>query len=174
MAARDVLAVLAGKRRVVDTEGHGDRRLLDLRERDGLDLFRSADRIADVQILDAGDGDNGTHLCLGHRNLLQTFEFIEGVDLATVVLGLIVVVDKDNVLADLDAAVADLADADAADIVVVVDRGDQDLGRSVGITDRRRNVLEDRIKQGLHGDSRASEIQGGNAALRGSEDERAV
>ena len=57
-----------------------------------------------------------------------------------------VVADRD-LLADLHRAALDTANADAADVVVIVDRGDQHLGRALGIDLRRGDVLEDLLEQ---------------------------
>ena len=50
-------------------------------------------------------------------------------------------------IADLDAAVEDAADGDAAEVVARVEVGDQQLQRRIGIAARRRHVLDDRVEQ---------------------------
>ena len=54
--------------------------------------------------------------------------------------------DGDRV-ADLDAAVEDAADRDAAEVVARVEVGDQHLQRRVGVAPRRRHVLDDRVEE---------------------------
>ena len=61
VAGGDVSALAAGKRAVVDGEGHGDGRLGDLDEGQRLDGIRRADGIADHDIFDTGDGDDFAH-----------------------------------------------------------------------------------------------------------------
>ena len=58
MAGSDELALTAGHRAVVDHEIHGNRRLGDLLEGNGSRILRRADRISDVQVIDAGQGDD--------------------------------------------------------------------------------------------------------------------
>ena len=50
-------------------------------------------------------------------------------------------------VADLDAAVEDAADRDAAEVVARIEVGDEQLQRRVGIAARRRHVLDDRVEQ---------------------------
>ena len=59
-------------------------------------------------------------------------------------------VDDDNILIDTDHAVIYFADADAADIFVVIDRTDQYLCTCIRIPFRCRNVIQDRFKQWHH------------------------
>jgi hypothetical protein len=47
-------------------------------------------------------------------------------------------------------AALDAADADDADVVVVVEAGDAHLERAVGVDRRRRHVLHDRLEQRGH------------------------
>src|SRR5207302_11459893 len=58
--------------------------------------------------------------------------------------------NEDDVLALPDAAALDAADAEAADVVVVVDGRDEQLQRPVGVSRRRRNLLEDGVEERLH------------------------
>ena len=52
------LPSLAGERRGVDLEVHDERRLVDRERRQRVGLVDVADRVADVDVLDAGDGDD--------------------------------------------------------------------------------------------------------------------
>ena len=58
LAAGDELAFVAGERRGVHLEVHDQRRLVDRDRRQALGLVDVADRIADVHVRDAGDGDD--------------------------------------------------------------------------------------------------------------------
>ena len=58
MTGGDKLALAAGKRRVVDHEGHLDRRLGDLNERQSLNVLRVAQGLADGDAFDAGEADD--------------------------------------------------------------------------------------------------------------------
>ena len=58
-----------------------------------------------------------------------------------------VVVADGNLLTYLHRAALDTADADTANVLVVVDRRNEHLGRAFGANLRRRNVLEDLLEQ---------------------------
>ena len=66
MAGGDVFSFLARQRAVIDHKVHGNGGLGDLLEGNSLRILRGADRIADVNVRDAGDGHDGAKLCLGH------------------------------------------------------------------------------------------------------------
>ena len=84
-----------------------------------------------------------------------------------------VVADRD-LLADLERAALDAADADAADIVVVVDRGDQHLGRALEIDLRRRDMLEDLLEQRGQVGALGVRGHGSRARAAGAVNDRAV
>ena len=54
------------------------------------------------------------------------------------------------ILVQLQGPVRNLSDTDPADKFIVVDRGDQHLGRGIGLSCRRRNVVNNGIKEGRH------------------------
>ena len=174
VAGSDVFSFLAGQRTVVDTEVHGDCRLLDLLERDRVRLIHRADGIADVKIVDAGQSDNGTDGGRLYRDLLQAVEFIQLRDADFLFLGTIMMIDQQGILVDPDAAAVDLADADPADIFVVIDGGDQHLERSFRITLRCRDIVEDRLEERGHVRRLITDLLHGVAFLRGCEDKGAV
>ena len=58
LAAGEVLAFLAGERRLVDLEGHADGRLVHLQRRQPFGLIAVAERVGDAQVLDAAEGDD--------------------------------------------------------------------------------------------------------------------
>ncbi len=74
---------------------------------------------------------------------------VEGVELGHLRLlhGRVQLHDRHGV-ADLDAPVEDAADRDAAEIIVRIEVGDEQLQRRLGIAARRRHVLDHRIEQG--------------------------
>ena len=61
-----------------------------------------------------------------------------------------VALEQRDAFARSKLAANDAADADPADVVAVVERGDQHLQRGVGVDLRRRHVLQDRLEQRLH------------------------
>ena len=70
MTRGNVFAFLPGKRRVIDQEVHGNGRLGDLLERNGRGVFRIADGIADVNVRNTGDRNDGTHGCFRDIDLV--------------------------------------------------------------------------------------------------------
>ncbi len=77
IARSDILAFPARKRRVVDGEGHRDRRLIDLNLRQRHGGFGAGDRFPDGDAFDAGDGENVARLADGFIDALQAFERIQ-------------------------------------------------------------------------------------------------
>ena len=115
MARGQVGAVTARHRRGVDAEDHRHRRLVHRHRRNGHGVFRVGDRLADGDVVDAGEADD----VAGSRFLdLDAFEPLEGEQLGD--LGLFVLAvqlaDDDRVV-QLDPAVGDAADGDAAQVV---------------------------------------------------------
>ena len=66
VTGRDVLSLLTGERAVIDHEVHRDGRLGNLLERNRLRGLGARNRVADVQVGDAGDRNNRTELRLLH------------------------------------------------------------------------------------------------------------
>ena len=58
LAARDVLALQARERRVVDHEDHRERGLVDRHERHRLGVVGRGERVAREDVLEASDGDD--------------------------------------------------------------------------------------------------------------------
>ena len=164
LAAGDELAFAADQRRGVHLEVHGQRRLVD---RDGLEAFggdRVADGDADVHIRQAGDGHDVAGAGAVDRVALKAGEGQHLGDLARALV--LIAVAHDNLLADLDRAAADAADADATDVRVVVQLRDLQLQRAVGIGLRGRRVLEDGFEQRAHVWLRG-QVVGAGPALQG-------
>ena len=174
VAGGDVLALTAGEGAVVDLEGHFDRRLGDLDEGQRLDLQRIADCTADRDVRDAGEGDDLTRGGLGDRDAAQAVEGVERDDLALLLDGGIVVVADRDLLVLADRAALDAADADPADVVVVVERGDEHLHGSGGIAGRSGNIVDDRLKQRHEVFTHLVRAEGGGALAGGAEDRRGI
>ena len=148
VAARHIFALAARKGAVVHHEKHGDGGLVDLHERKGLHAIGRAGRLADVQIREAGHGHEIAQVRGFHLHSAQALELIQLADLH--VLCGTVAAAKDHLLAVLDVAALHTADADAADVIVVIDVGEQDLRRAIQVSLRGGNLLEDHVKQRLH------------------------
>ena len=147
VAGGDVFALAAGERGIVDGEGHLDRRVGDLDERQRLDGLEIAERAADGDVGNAGEGDD-----LARRGLLdgaaaEAGELIQRDDLFLLLDGRIVVVADDDLLVLVDRTALDAADAHPADELVVVDGGDEHLQRAVFVARGRIDIVDDRLKQ---------------------------
>src|SRR6185312_5898773 len=129
LAAGHVLAFAAREWRGVDLEIHGQCRLVDADRRQAFGRFRITHRHTDVHLFDTGDRDDVAGRGLLDRGARQAGERQYLPDLGkTAILG---TVAQGNLLSRADGAAPDPADADAADIRVVVERGDLQLQRLV-------------------------------------------
>ena len=172
IAGRDVLALLARERRIVDGERHLDGRVGDLHEGQRLHLLRRTDRAADGDVRHAGERDDLACPCLLNGIFAEAVELIERDDLAlSGVAGIVIVADGD-LLIDADGTALDAADADTADIVVIVDRGDEHLHGRRGVALRRGNIVDDGIEQRVEIHARLVRRVAGDALPRGAEQRR--
>ena len=174
MAGGDVFSFLTCQRAVIYTEVHGDRRILDLLERDRVRFIHGADRVTDVKIFNAGQSDDGSDGSSLDRNLLQAVELIQLGDADLLLLGAVMVVDQQRVLVHLDGAPVDLADTDAPHIFIVIDGGDQHLQGAFRLTLRSRDVVHDGLKERGHVGRLIADLLDRIAFLGGCEDKRAV
>ena len=169
LAAADILALLAEKRRIVDAEHHRDGRLVDRDGRHGLRRFGVADRVGDIDI---GDADDRAEVAaLDHAGLLpaEPLESEELLDLR--VLNGSVALDDHQRLAGVERAAVDAPDADAADEVRIIKRGDLALNRTFNLL-RRRHTFENRIEQRKDRLTRIVEIPDRPAVAAGSVKQR--
>ena len=150
LTAGDVLAFLAGERRGVHLEVHGERRLVDLQARQAFGLVGVRDGRADREIVDAGDEHDVARDRLGLRHALEALEPEHLVDLR--LTGELVAEHDRDFVARVQPAPPDLADADAADVARVVERVDAELQGPIDVVlGRYRNALQDRLEERLHG-----------------------
>ena len=176
LAGGDVLALLAGKRGIVDREGHFHRGIVDLDKGQGLHLAGVADRVADGNIGQTRKCDDVAGLGALDRLTAIGLEVEQLGDAAAhVYVGVVPVADLDRA-ADLDDAVLHAANAHAAHEVVVVNAGDQHLQRLVGLALRRLHIFQDSVKQGLQvrAGGRIGPVVAGRAVAPGAEHHRAV
>ena len=141
MAAGHIFAFLTGQRRVIYDKVHCDRRLGDLLERNGFYVLRITDGVPDVDIRDTGNGYDRTDLGFVDCDLLQTVELIQLTDLHFTNLVRIVVVHDHYFLIDFYGAVINFTDTDTADIFIIVNGADEDLGTGFRISFRSRDVF---------------------------------
>mmetsp|Transcript_43703 Transcript_43703/g.77039 ORF Transcript_43703/g.77039 Transcript_43703/m.77039 type:complete len:444 (+) Transcript_43703:726-2057(+) len=149
LAAGDVLAFTAGQRAGVDAEVHRQRRLVDLEHRQRLRVGRVGHRHADADLLDAVDQHDIARAGFGDLHAVQAVEGQHLVDAAVDALAAGAFHHRD-LHAGLDGALADAADADAADEGGEVQRRDLQLQRRGRVALLRRHMLQDGLEQGRH------------------------
>ena len=148
MARGDEFALFAGERGVVDHERHRQRRLVDRNEGERVGLVDVADRLADVEVLDAAQCDYIADRAPVRLDAAQPLELIELDDLF--VRDRTVGVAQRRQLTAAYRAADDLAYAYPADVVVVVDVADDRL-QTVGVVALGCGDLgDDRVEQRAH------------------------
>ena len=147
LARREKLAFASGKRRVVDAERHRDGRFVDRDRVNALGFVRVGNRVADVEVFDARDADDVAGRRFLDLDALQSGERQQRREAQPR--------DDAAVARDLGdrrvrtrRSAEDAADADAADVLVVIDRGDQHLERAF-LGRRFGNVRDDRFEERL-------------------------
>ena len=171
LAGGDVLALLAGKRGIVDREGHFHRGIVDLDKGQGLHLAGVADRVADGNIGQTRKCDDVAGLGALDRLTAIGLEVEQLGDAAAhVYVGVVPVADLDRA-ADLDDAVLHAANAHAAHEVVVVNAGDQHLQRLVGLALRRLHIFQDSVNRGFRSGAggRIGPVVAGRAVAPGAD-----
>ena len=172
VAAGDVLALAPAQRRVVDLKGHADRRLVYQQRRQRLDHFGIADRVRDLQPVDAGKGDD----VAGARLVqLDPLEPVEGKDLQYPTAPLATVrVGDDHLGVAAKPAAPDAGDADDADVAGVVERADLHLQWSFQVNLGRRHEIDDGLEQRGHAAIAHPRVRRRPALGRRSVDDREV
>ena len=148
LAAGDILALTAGQRAVVDGEGHLNGGVVDLHERQRLDIGGAAQSVADG---DVGQTRESHDVACGDVVAGLTAIGLEVIQLGQTAAHLevgVVPVAHDHFLAHLGDAVLDAADADAANELIVVHRGHQHLEGSLGVALGRLDGAQQGVEQG--------------------------
>ena len=125
LPARQELAFAACEWRFVDLKGHADRRLVDLQRRQCLGLAAIAYRVRYVQVLDAAEDDDVAGANCLDRAPFETMETKEIHDLF--IRRRTVAAHDRNRRVGLDDTAADAADAEHADVGVVIQARDLQL-----------------------------------------------
>ena len=163
VAGGDELAFSTGEGRVVDGEDDGDGGIVDLDGREGLGIFEGAEAFTDGDAGDAGDGDDVADLGLDGIFALEAMKGEELGDLdgleGAVELGEV------DLLAVFERAVEDAGDGEAAEVVGVVEVGDEDLEVAVGAAGGGGDGLEDKVEERLEVGAWLAQIHGGGAGL---------
>ena len=166
------LVLVAGERRIVDLEGHADGRLVDGQRLQRLGRVELAHRVGNAEAFHAGNRDDVAGFGLGHLAPLQAHEAEHLQHFAGALLA--VAIHHRNLLVGLDLAALDAADADQADVAVVVELADAHLERAVRIDFRRLHVLHDRFVQRRHVAFARGAFKAGVAVQGGGVDHRKV
>ena len=147
VAGGEVLALPAGHRAVVHEKEHRHGRLVHADPGQGLRIFQGGDRIADVEVRDAGEGDDVARLDPLHRDLLEAREGVDGGELDP--RGDRLLAAEAVGLAHLQDAVHQAPDGDLADVGIVVEVRHEKLRRRRVIPLRSGDRREDRLEERL-------------------------
>ena len=145
IARRHPLAFAPGEGRRVDGESHGDGGLVDVDGRKRLRRFGVGHGLADEDALHPGDGQDVARPADGLVHALQPFEGIELGDFGGVE-GAVALGDGHRV-AIFQGSLEDAPNAQAAQVVAVIQVGDEHLQDGFGIARRRGNVLQDGVEE---------------------------
>ena len=145
----DKLAFLTGEGRIVDGKGHLDGGVADFHKGQGLHRLGGAQGAANGDVCHAGQSHDFTSTGLLNGGLAQTIEGIQGHHLTLGLHAGVVIVADNHILVDLDHALLHPAHGDAANILIVVNGGNQHLQGGVGIALGGIDILDDGLEQGL-------------------------
>ena len=146
MARRDKLPLTACERTRIDTEGHGERRFINIDRRQCLRILRVRHRIADAHIAEPRQSDDLTHPRFVDFDALEPLIHI---DLADLCLRLMIAADHNNILIGAHRTTNHAPNGNATNIVIRFERRHHHLQRPLCIALRRRNLLHDGLHQRL-------------------------
>ena len=147
-AARHLVAFGAGERRIVDAEGHGERRRIDRLGRQRLGDLGRADGVRHRGVGQPGERDDVAGGSLVERDALKPAEGEHLGDAALLDQPAVMVEHLDR-LVRRDGAGGDAAGDDAAEIGIGFEDGAEQAERSF-LDVRRRDMAEHEIEQRLH------------------------
>ncbi len=172
IARGDPFPFPAGKGGGVDDEIHGKRRLVDRDVGDRHRVLGTGQGLADANGVEAGHSDDITGARLLDLNLLEPFVAEQ---LGDAPFGhRTVLLDHGYGLTGLHLAVEDATGGDAADVVVVVDVGDQHLEGGLAVTLGGADVGLNHGEERLHSGGLGVHVQHGIAHLGAGIDHREV
>ena len=174
MTGSNVFSFLTGKRAVIYDKVHRDSRFGNSLEWNRFWIFRRTQRIPDVNIRNTGDCYDGTDAGFFYFDTVQSLKFIQFTDFYFIILFRIVGIYDHNILIDAHGTVVHFSDTDTADIFIVIDRTDKNLGIGIRISGWSRNIIYNRIKQRFHISSRFFIRSGSNSLFGRSKDKWAV
>ena len=145
MARGDILALAAEKGRVVDRKQHAHRRLIDRERLERLGIFVIADRVADLEALDADQRADFAAIDALDLRLAEPVEHHQILD-ARLDHRLAVPLGERDRHARTERAARQLADGDSADVGRIFERSNQQLRRPL-LHLRSGYVVDDRVQQ---------------------------
>jgi hypothetical protein len=148
MARGEEFSFAAGQRRVVDDELHLDRGRIDVDEGHGFALLGIGEGFTDEDVFKPGEADDVARA--GHRNL-DLGETGVGKNLGDSALFFrAVLVDADDLVAHRDFASGDFAVSNPAQVIAIVEIGDEHFEVLVEIGLRGRNLFDDGLVERGH------------------------
>src|SRR6188508_2994181 len=134
-----------GERRRVDGEHHRDRRFINLNVGQGQRIFRIRYRFADIDSFHTRYRENVAWPPDGFIDTLQPFERIQLRDFR--LLKAAIELRDPDLIANLERAVEDARDREAAEVVAVVEVGHEDLQRAGRIAGGAGDMFHDRLEE---------------------------
>src|SRR5258705_8323020 len=145
IARSEIAAFFAGERAAVDSENHGERRLVDQQRLERLRIGEINDAFADLNAFNTSDGHQVTSENTVGFVAFKPAESIELSDARGIELA-VELADADF-RAALDGAVENAADSDAAEKIAVIEIHHLDLQDAFRIAGRRRDGFDDRLEE---------------------------
>ncbi len=147
LARRAPRSLFAGKRAGVDAERHPHRRRFHADGRQRARIVRVGNRLADEHFGQAGHGDDLARLSLVHFDAVQSLVDEQLRDLAGKDLS--VHRDASDRLLARQLAREQSPDGDAAFVIVIGQRGDEQLRRAIRLDLGRGDIVQNRVEQRL-------------------------
>ena len=141
----DPLAVPSGERRVIDREDHGQRRLINQQRLERRRIFRIGESLANLNALDAGNGDD---ISGGDGFSFVALQPTKGEELGNArgLEGAIELGDAD-LIAAAQGSLENASDGDAAEIIAVIEIGDLNLECLLRIARGRGDGIENGVEE---------------------------
>ena len=173
IAAGDVFALPACKGAGIYDKIHTDGGLVDMHKGQGFDGCGVADRLTDGY---AGNTCKRDYIADADRLGFNSFQPLEPVKTGKPCFAMLLVICAAYdyaAVADGNAAL-NLSDAYPADVIIIINGGDEHLKRFVFITHGRGNMLDNGIEDGLHAVRKLIRLVTGNAVACGGIDDGEV
>src|SRR5260221_3371619 len=148
MASCYQLTVDACQRTVIDGKLHLDRWRVNWFERERHAVHRIGNGFTDENILETGQTDDVAGMGFGNFNPFKAFEVENRGNLRLALSA--IAVNTDRAVPHFDFAAVDLTKRDSAEVIRVIEIGDEQTEAFSRVGSRRRDVLDDRVEKRLH------------------------